>query len=96
MKQVTGESVASGDPQEGLEASACSPLSGPQGLLGDLQSFWGGEKGTGGDEEGWKPGLRVEQGTPWELGSTERKLPPLHSSKVPCLGERLEDVGVGG
>lgn len=73
MKQVTGESVASGDPQEGLEASACSPLSGPQGLLGDLQSFWGGEKGTGGDEEGWKPGLRVEQGTPWELGSTEEK-----------------------
>lgn len=28
--------------------------SGPQGLLGDLQSFWGGERGTGGDEEGWR------------------------------------------
>lgn len=48
VKQVAGEPVATGDPQEGLEVLACLPLSGAQGLLGDLQSFWEGEKGTGG------------------------------------------------
>lgn len=58
--------VATGDPQEGLPGSlGLLPLSGPQGLLGDLHSFWGGEKRAGGDEEGWR--------TPCGLGNTEEK-----------------------
>lgn len=74
VRQVAGEWVAAGDPQEGLEALACLPRSGPQGLLGDLHGSWGGERGAGGDEESWRTQaqgrVRVPP-PPGELGSTE-------------------------
>lgn len=91
VKQVAGELWQ----QETLRKARSLGLlatSGPQGLLGDLQSFWGGERGTGGDEEGW----RAQGGAKDPLAGLRGKLPWVHLSKVPCPGERLGDVGVGG
>lgn len=59
VRQVAGEWVTAGDPQEGLEALACLSLSGPWGLLGDLHGFWGREELVGMRRVGG-PGLRVE------------------------------------
>lgn len=52
MEHVAGELVGAGAPQEGLRAFTLLLLSGSQGLFVDLYSFWGGEIGVVGDEEG--------------------------------------------
>lgn len=83
--QVGVRQVATGDPQEGLPGSfGLLPLPGPQGLLGDLHGFWGGEKGAGGDEEGWR--------TPASWALLRRKLPWLPLSQVP--GGQVRGLGM--
>lgn len=87
MKQVAGGSVASGDPQEVLEASAYHC----QAHRAFLVTF----RASG---EGRKElvGMRRVGGPPGSWAVLRRKLPRLPLSKVPCPGERLGDVGVGG
>lgn len=72
MKQVAGESVASGDPQEGLE-SFTYHCQAHRAFLVTFRASGEGRKELVGMRRVGGPGLRVEQRTPWELGSTEQK-----------------------